>query len=98
MRYCGIVLSCFLSSEKAKDEIVAFFDDDVDATSTAYAELKLWQACFKDKELSDALSSSIQHTSAMMFLSFRKVLIHTMVLLVTLCEVERSFSTLCGIN
>ena len=68
MRYLGIVPSCSSSSEKATDdEILAFFDDDVDAASTAYAEFQLWHAYFKDKEPPDTLSSSIQHTSAMMF-------------------------------
>jgi len=40
MRCLGIVPSCFFSSQKATDdEIIAFFDDDVDAASTAHAEL-----------------------------------------------------------
>ena len=94
MRCLGIVPSCFSSSEKATDdEIVAFFDD-VDAASTAYAKLQLWHVYFKDKELPDTLSSSIQHTSAMMFPNIRKMLIHAMVLPVTSCNVERSFSAL----
>ena len=95
MKCLGIVPSCFSSSEKATDdEIIAFFDDDVDAASTAYANLKLWHAYFKDTELPDTLSSSIQHTSPMMFPTIRKMLIHAMLLPVTSCEAERSFSAL----
>lgn len=95
MRCLGIIPSCFSSSQRATDdEIIAFFDDDVDAASTAHAELQLWHAYFKDKELPDTLSSSIQHTSAMMFPNIRRMLIHAMVLPVTSCEAERSFSAL----
>ena len=95
MKSLGIVPSCFSSSEKATDdELIAFFDDDIDNASTVHAELQLWRAYFKDKELPDTLSSSIKHTSAMMFPNIRKMLIHAMVLPVTSCEAERSFSAL----
>lgn len=44
LKSLGIVPSCFSSSEKAtNDEIIAFFDDDIDNTSTAHAELQLWR-------------------------------------------------------
>ena len=62
--------------------------------STAYAELQLWHTYFKDKELPNSVSSSIQHTSPILFPNIRKMLIHAMVLLVTSCEAERSFSAL----
>ena len=84
MRCLGIAPSCFSSSQKATDnEIIAFFGGDVDAVSTAHTELQFWHAYFEDKELPDTLSSSIQHTSAMMFPNIRRILIHTVVLPVT---------------
>ena len=74
--------------------MIAFFDDDIDTPSTVHAELQLWHVHFKDKELHDTLSSSIQHTSAM---NIRKM-IRVMVLLVASCEAERSFSAPCRIK
>ena len=56
--------------------------------------IQLWRSYFKDKELPNTVSSSIPHTSAILFPNIRKMLIHAMVLPVTLCEAERSFSAL----
>jgi len=57
-------------------------------------ELQLWRTYFKDKELPETAQSSLQYASPLMFPNFRKMLIHTMVLPVTSCEAERSFSAL----
>ena len=81
LKSLSIVLSCFSSPEKATDD--DFFYDDIDNVSTAYAELQLWCSYFKDKELPNTVSSSIQHTSAILFSNIRKMLIHAMVLSVT---------------
>ena len=72
MRSLGIVSSCS-SSEKATDDEIPVFFDDIDNASTVHAELWLWHAYFKDKELPDTLSSSIQDTSAVMSPNIDKI-------------------------
>ena len=55
----------------------------------------MWHTHFKDKEkLPDSPQSSLIHANPMIFPNIRKMLIHIVVLPVTSCEAERSFSTL----
>ena len=55
----------------------------------------MWRTHFKEKEkLPDSPQSSLIHANPMIFPNIRKMLIHIMVLPVTSCEAERSFSTL----
>ena len=55
----------------------------------------MWHAHFKEKEVVlDSPQSSLLYAKPMIFPNIRKTLIHIMVLPVTSCEAERSFSTL----
>ena len=91
----GIIPSCFASSEKADDdEVLEFFKDDTCFDSTVKTNLQLWDAYFEEKELPETAQSSLQYANYLVFPNIRKMLIHTLVLPVTLCEAERSFSTL----
>ena len=93
----SIIPSCFEAAGTASDdEVLEFFSSDIEFKSTAKAELELWRSTFKDKELEvpDTPQSALKHTSSILFPNIRKMLIHMMVLPVTSCEAERSFSTL----
>ena len=78
------------------DEIVEFFSSsDLEYNSAAKAELHLWRAHFKEQEqLPDTPQSALKHATPMLFPNIRKMLICIMVLPVTSCEAERSFSAL----
>ena len=93
-----IVPSCFTSnSDISDDEMLGFLE--VDCKSSAKAELEMWCTYFKDKEvLPDSPQSALEFANPMMFPNIRKMLIHIMVLPVTSCEAERSFSALCRIK
>ena len=79
------------------DELLEFFD--IEYKSTVKTELQLWHTYFKEKEtLPDTPESSLVCTNPMIFPNIREMLIHVMVLPVTSCEAERSFSTLCIIK
>ena len=88
--------SCFSSentSTISDDEILDFFD--IQCKSLAKVELQMWRTHFKEKEkLPDSPQSSLIHANPLIFPNIRKMLIHIMVLPVTSCEAERSFSTL----
>ena len=91
----SIIPSCFAAAGAGSDdEVLEFFSSDIEFKSTAKAELELWRSNFKDKEIPDTPQSPLKHTSPVMFPNIRKMLIHMMVLPVTSCEAERSFSTL----
>ena len=90
----GIIPSCFASSEKADDdEMLEFCKDDTSFDSTVKTELQLWHAYFKEKELPETAQSSLHYANSLIF-PCRKMFIHTLVLPVTSCGAERSFSTL----
>ena len=91
----GIIPSCFSSSEKADDnEMLKIFRNDISFESAVKTELQLWPTYFRDKELPETTQSLLQHANPLVFPNIRKMLIHIMILPVTLCEAERSFSTL----
>ena len=97
MKCLSIIPSCFSCEVTNDDEILEFFSSDIEYLSTAKAELALWQAYFKDQEieeLPDTPELSLKHATPMLFPSIQKMLIHIMVLPVTSCEAERSFSAL----
>ena len=58
------------------------------------AELELWCSHFVGKDLPDTPRAAFQHANVVTFLNVRKMLVVVMVLPVTSCEAERSFSTL----
>ena len=68
---------------------------DIECKSAAKAELQIWHADLKEKEVvPDSPQSSLLYAKPMIFPNIRKMLIHIMVLPVTSCEAEWSFSTL----
>ena len=89
-----IVPSCFTSNSGiSDDEMLEFLE--VDCKSSAKAELEMWHTYFKDKEvLPDSPQSALEFANPMILPNIRKMLIHIMVLPVTSCEAERSFSAL----
>ena len=95
MRCLGIVPSCFESENKASDqEMLDFFKDDLTFPSAAEAELELWRSHFDGKDLPDTPQAAFQYANPVLFPNIRKMLVRVMVLPVTSCEAERSFSTL----
>ena len=98
MKCLGIIPSCFHIKDRASDkEMFDFFQNDIPHRSTFEAELKLWYEQFKGKEpseLPDTPQASLKYTHSMAFPTIRKILVHIMVLPVTTCEAERSFSAL----
>ena len=76
------------------NEMLEFFRNDISFDSVALTELQLWCTYIRDKELPKTAQSSLQNANPLVFPNIRKMLIHTMVLPVTSCEAERSFSTL----
>ena len=95
MRCLGLVPSCFTSENRACDEeMIKFFKDDLVFPSAAGAELELWCAHFVGKDLPNTPQAAFQHANAVTFPNVRKMLVGVMVLPVTSCEAERSFSTL----
>lgn len=76
------------SSTISDDELLEYFD--IECKSAARAELQMWRAHFKEKEiLPDSPHSSLIHANPMIFPNIRKMLIYIMSLLVRL-----TFSTL----
>ncbi len=99
LRCMGIIPSCFASEEKADDdEILSFFQADIAFPSAARAELELWRAHFNGKELPETPQAALQHANPLVFPNVRMMLTCIMVLPVTSCEAERSFSALCRIK
>ena len=95
MRCLCIIPSCFSHQIANDDEIVEFFSSDLEYISAAKAELQLWRAHFKGQEqLPETPQSALKHATPMLFPNIRKMLICIMVLPVTSCEAERSFSVL----
>ena len=64
----------------------------MDCKSSAKAELEMWRTYFKDKEVLP--QSALEFANPMIFRNVRKMLIHIMVLPITSCEAEQSFSAL----
>jgi hypothetical protein len=74
-----------------------FFRKHIPHVSTFETELKLWYEQFKGREppkLPNIPQASLRYVHSMAFPTIRKILIHIMVLPVTTCEAERSFSAL----
>ena len=95
IRCLGIIPSCFSLEEKATDdELLEFFRSDIDSTSVAKAELDIWRSYFEGKTLPTTPKACLQHASPLLFPHIRKFLICMMVIPVTSCEAERSFSAL----
>ena len=95
MRCMGLIPSCFASEEKANDEeMLEFFQADITFHSAARAELELWRSHFSGKELPDTPEAALKHATPLVFPNIRMMLIYIMVLPVTSCEAERSFSAL----
>ena len=95
MRCLGIIPACFSSENRASDaEMLEFFQDDLSFPSAAEAELLLWRSHFRDKELPDTPQGAFQQASSLVFPNVRRMLTRVMILPVTSCEAERSFSTL----
>ena len=95
MRCLGLVPSCFTSENRASDkEMIEFFKDDFMFPSAAGAELELWHSHFVGKDLPNTPQAPFQHANPVTFLNVRKMLVGVMVLPVTSCEAECSFSTL----
>jgi len=86
-----IVPSCFASNSGiSDDEMLEFLE--IDCKSSAKAELEMWRTYFKDKEVLP--QSALEFANPMIFRNVRKMLIHIMVLPITSCEAEQSFSAL----
>ena len=95
MRCLGIIPACFSSENRASDaEMLEFFQDDLSFPSAAEAELLLWRSHFRDKELPDTPQGAFQQASSLVFPNVSRMLTRVMILPVTSCEAERSFSTL----
>ena len=95
MRCLGIIPACFSSEDRASDEeILDFFKNDVSSPSAAKAELELWHSHLIGKELPNTPQTSFKQTYPLLFPNVRMILAHIMVLPVTSCEAERSFSSL----
>ena len=98
MKCLGIIPSCFHVKDRASDkEMLDFFREHIPHVSTFEAELKLWYEQFKGREpseLPDTPQASLRYAHSMAFPTIRKILIQIMVLPVTTCEAERSFSAL----
>ena len=95
MRCMGIIPSCFSTGERADDtEMLKFFEADVAFPSAARAELQLWRFHFIGKELPNTPKAALKHASPLVFPNIRMMLTYIMVLSVTSCEAERSFSAL----
>jgi len=96
IRCLGIIPSCFSSDHKATDdEILEFFGSDIDSCSVAKAELDIWRSYFEGKTaLPTTPKACLEHASPLLFPHIRKFLIRMMVIPVTSCEAERSFSAL----
>ena len=62
--------------------------------SAAGAELELWRSHIVGKNLPNVHQAALQHANTVTFSNVRKMLVGEMVLPVTSCEAERSFSTL----
>jgi len=75
--------------------MVEFFISDLEYISAAKAELQLWRPHFKGQEqFPETPQSLLKHAAPTLFLNIRKMLICIMVLPVTSCEAEKSFSVL----
>ena len=95
MRCLGIIPACFSSQDRASDEeMFEFFKDDLSSPSAAKAELELWRSHFSGKELPDTPQAAFKQANPLLFPNFRMMLAHIMILPVTSCEAERSFSGL----
>ena len=95
IRCLGLVSPCFTPENRACDEeMIEFFKDDLVFPFAAGAELELWHSHFVGKDLHDTPQAAFQHANTVTFPNIRKMLVGAMVLLVTSCEAERSFSTL----
>ena len=96
LRCVGIVPSCFASKEKANDdELVQFFSSIIAYPSAAKAELELWRSHFQGQDLlPETPQAALQHADPLAFPNVRTMLINVMVLPVTTCEAERTFSAL----
>ena len=89
MRCLGIIPACFSSENRASDaEMLEFFQDDLSFPSAAEAELLLWRSHFREPQ------GAFQQASSLVFPNVRRMLTRVMILPVTSCEAERSFSTL----
>lgn len=92
IRCLSITPPCFEAAGAANDdEVLEFFSSDIDYKSTVKAELELWRSNFKGEEVPDTPQSALKYTNSILF---PNMLIHMMVLPVTSCEAECSFSTL----
>lgn len=95
MKCLSIIPSCFSESAISDDELLEFFNPE--CKTVAKAELEIWRSNFKGQEkdlLPNSPESSLKFAKPMIFPNIRKMLVHVMVLPVTSCEAERSFSTL----
>ena len=97
MRCLGIIPACFSDDGIASDvEMIEFFKDDLTFPSSVKAELDLWHSHFRESscDLPDTPKAAFEHANPLVFPNVRRMLARVMVLPVTSCEAERSFSTL----
>ena len=98
LKCLGIIPSCFTAENQAtNEEMEEFFKEDIHYASAFQAELRLWHSHFSSMEMANLPNSpqeALKFAHEMAFPTIRAILFRMMVLPVTSCEAERSFSCL----